>query len=101
MRQAASALALQRHAVSADLFVTAGHCAEPPAAHVEIWFDDGFPIPVGNPGNVLGYPFTGDVGGPPFRTRTTTRTRSSFAMSGSSCSTRRGSSAHATALCRA
>ena len=52
--------------VSAKLFVTAGHCTESPAAHVEIWFDDGFPIPIGNPGNVLGYPFEGDVGGEPF-----------------------------------
>ena len=25
--------------VSPKLFVTAGHCTEPPAAHVEIWFD--------------------------------------------------------------
>jgi Trypsin len=52
--------------VSARLFVTAGHCTESPAAHVEIWFDDGFPIPIGSPGNVLGYPFEGDVGGEPF-----------------------------------
>jgi Trypsin len=52
--------------VSARLFVTAGHCTESPAAHVEIWFDDGFPIPIGSPGNVLGYPFDGDVGGEPF-----------------------------------
>jgi hypothetical protein len=52
--------------VSPKLFVTAGHCTESPAAHVEIWFDDGFPIPIGNPGNVLGYPFEGDVGGTPF-----------------------------------
>ncbi|HEU0304044.1 MAG TPA: trypsin-like serine protease [Gaiellaceae bacterium] len=53
--------------VSAELFVTAGHCTEPPAAHIEIWFDDGSPIPIGNPGNdVPDYPFVGDVGGTPF-----------------------------------
>jgi Trypsin len=53
--------------VSAELFVTAGHCTESPAAHIEIWFDDGSPIPIGNPGNdVPDYPFVGDVGGTPF-----------------------------------
>jgi Trypsin len=53
--------------VSSELFVTAGHCTESPAAHIEIWFDDGSPIPIGNPGNdVPDYPFTGDVGGTPF-----------------------------------
>jgi Trypsin len=51
--------------LSSTVYLTAGHCTEPPAAHVEIWFDDGSPIPIGNPGNVLGYPFDGDVGGTP------------------------------------
>ena len=31
-------MALQRHADLADRFLTAGHCTEAPAAHVEIWF---------------------------------------------------------------
>jgi hypothetical protein len=53
--------------VSAELYVTAGHCTESPAAHIEIWFDDGSPIPIGNPGNDNpDYPFVGDVGGTPF-----------------------------------
>jgi Trypsin len=53
--------------VSPTVFVTAGHCTESPAAHVEIWFDDGYPIPIGNPGNdVPDYPFVGNVGGTPF-----------------------------------
>src|SRR5262245_46349961 len=30
--------------VSARVFLTAGHCTEPPAAHVEIWFAEG-PVP--------------------------------------------------------
>ena len=42
-------------------FLTAGHCTEAPAAHVEIWFasdvESGIPV--------NGYPFTGDVGGTP------------------------------------
>jgi hypothetical protein len=44
------------------LFLTAGHCTEAPAAHVEIWFDGD--VESGIPGN--GYPFTGDVGGTPY-----------------------------------
>ena len=48
--------------ISATIFLTAGHCTEPPAAHVEIWFDDG--RRVRDPGN--GYPFDGDVGGTPY-----------------------------------
>ncbi len=47
--------------LSSTLFLTAGHCTEPPAAHVEIWFDAD--VDAGRPGN--GYPFTGDVGGTP------------------------------------
>jgi hypothetical protein len=48
--------------LSPTLFLTAGHCTESPAAHVEIWFDAD--VESGRPGN--GYPFTGDVGGAPF-----------------------------------
>lgn len=48
--------------LSPTLFLTAGHCTEAPAAHVEIWFDDD--VESGIPGN--GYPNTGDVGGTPY-----------------------------------
>lgn len=48
--------------LSPTLFLTAGHCTEAPAAHVEIWFDAD--IESGIPAN--GYPFVGDVGGTPF-----------------------------------
>jgi V8-like Glu-specific endopeptidase len=48
--------------LSATLFLTAGHCTEAPAAHVEIWFDAD--VESGVPGN--GYPYKGDVGGKPF-----------------------------------
>lgn len=48
--------------LSPTLFLTAGHCTEAPAAHVEIWFDSD--VESGIPAN--GYPFTGDVGGTPF-----------------------------------
>jgi hypothetical protein len=48
--------------LSATLFLTAGHCTEAPAAHVEIWFDED--VESGIPAN--GYPFKGDVGGKPF-----------------------------------
>ena len=47
--------------VSPTLYLTAGHCTEAPAAHVEIWFDAD--VQSGIPGN--GYPFTGQVGGTP------------------------------------
>lgn len=47
--------------LSPTLFLTAGHCTEAPAAHVEIWFDSD--VESGIPAN--GYPFTGDVGGTP------------------------------------
>jgi hypothetical protein len=43
-------------------FLTAGHCTESPAAHVEIWFDAD--VESGIPAN--GYPFSGDVGGMPY-----------------------------------
>jgi hypothetical protein len=48
--------------ISAKVFLTAGHCTESPAAHIEIWFDAD--VQSGIPGN--GYPSTGDVGGTPF-----------------------------------
>jgi hypothetical protein len=48
--------------LSPTLFLTAGHCTQAPAAHVEIWFDAD--VESGIPAN--GYPFTGDVGGTPF-----------------------------------
>jgi hypothetical protein len=48
--------------VSPTLFVTAGHCTEPPAASVEIWFDAD--VESGIPDN--GYPFVGDVSGAPY-----------------------------------
>ena len=48
--------------LSPTLFLTAGHCTEAPAAHVEIWFDAD--VESGIPGN--GYPFKGDAGGKPF-----------------------------------
>ena len=44
--------------LSSTVFLTAGHCTETPAAHVEIWFDAD--VQHGVPVN--GYPFTGDVG---------------------------------------
>jgi V8-like Glu-specific endopeptidase len=48
--------------ISATVFLTAGHCTEAPAAHVEIWFDAD--VQAGIPGN--GYPLDGDVGGTPY-----------------------------------
>jgi hypothetical protein len=48
--------------LSPTLFVTAGHCTEAPAAHVEIWFDAN--VQAGQPAN--GYPYTGEVGGTPY-----------------------------------
>ncbi len=48
--------------LSSTLFLTAGHCTESPAAHVEIWFDAD--VESGVPAN--GYPFEGDVGGRPY-----------------------------------
>jgi hypothetical protein len=47
--------------LSPTLFLTAGHCTEAPAAHVEIWFDAD--VQSGTPAN--GYPYTGQVGGTP------------------------------------
>jgi hypothetical protein len=48
--------------LSARVFLTAGHCTEAPAAHVEIWF--AADVESGRPEN--GYPFDGDVGGTPY-----------------------------------
>ncbi len=48
--------------LSSRLFLTAGHCTEAPAAHVEIWF--AADVESGIPAN--GYPFKGDVGGTPY-----------------------------------
>lgn len=48
--------------LSPTLFLTAGHCTEPPAAHVEIWFEAD--LEAGIPGN--GYPYKGNVGGTPY-----------------------------------
>jgi V8-like Glu-specific endopeptidase len=46
--------------ISENVFLTAGHCTESPAAHVEIWFYN-------NEADIRanGYPFTGQVGGTP------------------------------------
>jgi secreted trypsin-like serine protease len=48
--------------ISPTVFLTAGHCTEAPAGHVEIWFDAD--VESGIPAN--GYPFNGDVGGTPY-----------------------------------
>jgi hypothetical protein len=48
--------------ISPTVFLTAGHCTQAPAAHVEIWFDAD--VENGIPGN--GYPYSGQVGGTPF-----------------------------------
>jgi trypsin len=48
--------------LSARVFLTAGHCTEAPAAHVEIWFQSD--VQSGIPAN--GYPNKGEVGGKPF-----------------------------------
>ncbi len=47
--------------ISSRLFLTAGHCTEAPAAHVEIWFQAD--VQSGVPQN--GYPYKGNVGGTP------------------------------------
>jgi secreted trypsin-like serine protease len=48
--------------VAPKVFLTAGHCTEAPAAHVEIWFDAD--VQSGIPGN--GYPNKGQAGGTPY-----------------------------------
>ncbi|GIU99024.1 MAG: hypothetical protein KatS3mg014_0640 [Actinomycetota bacterium] len=60
--------------ISEDLFLTAGHCTEAPADHVEIWFapgpievDPDYPAEDGNRcAGISGYPCVGDVGGTPY-----------------------------------
>jgi hypothetical protein len=64
--------------MSATVFLTAGHCTEEPAYHVEIWFDstlivtDENYVSVASGGegcadpDVEGYPCDGDVGGTPY-----------------------------------
>ncbi|HWR66799.1 MAG TPA: trypsin-like serine protease [Bellilinea sp.] len=47
--------------IAPKLFLTAGHCTEFPAAHVEIWFDADVTDAVAQ-----NYPFVGDVGGTPY-----------------------------------
>jgi hypothetical protein len=59
--------------LSSRIFLTAGHCVEAPAAHIEIWFSAGpEPLGAGYPAaganrcaGITGYPCTGDVGGTP------------------------------------
>lgn len=48
--------------LSSRVYLTAGHCTESPAAHVEIWFQSD--VESGIPAN--GYPFEGQVGGTPY-----------------------------------
>ncbi len=48
--------------LSETVFLTAGHCTEPPAVRATIWFDAD--VQSGIPGN--GYPFAGDVFGTTF-----------------------------------
>ena len=47
--------------LSPTLFLTAGHCTEPPAAHVEIWFDADV-----TDAALHNYPFEGDASGTPY-----------------------------------
>jgi V8-like Glu-specific endopeptidase len=47
--------------LSPTVYLTAGHCTESPAAHIEIWF--AADVQSGVPAN--GYPTKGDVGGTP------------------------------------
>lgn len=47
--------------IAEDVFLTAGHCTEAPAAHVEIWFYSTEAEVLAN-----GYPFVGQVGGTPY-----------------------------------
>ena len=48
--------------LSPTVYLTAGHCTEAPAAHVEIWFQSD--VEHGIPQN--GYPTKGQVGGTPY-----------------------------------
>jgi V8-like Glu-specific endopeptidase len=47
--------------IAPQLFLTAGHCTEAPAYHVEIWFDADL-----TDAALHEYPFEGDVGGTPY-----------------------------------
>jgi hypothetical protein len=59
--------------LSSRVLLTAGHCVEEPAAHVEVFFAAGpIPLGAGYPAagskpckGVTGYPCTGDIGGTP------------------------------------
>ncbi|HEU4899675.1 MAG TPA: trypsin-like serine protease [Actinomycetota bacterium] len=68
--------------LSSTVFLTAGHCTEPPAAHVEVWFDEGpiltdpdyaaavaanapEPVSCNDSPAFDGYPCEGDAGGTP------------------------------------
>lgn len=48
--------------LSPTVFLTAGHCTEAPAAHVEIWFD----ADMQTNSSTKGYPFTGQASGTPY-----------------------------------
>lgn len=48
--------------LSKKIFITAGHCTEAPAAHVEIWFASDVDADI--PDN--GYPYIGEVSGTPY-----------------------------------
>jgi len=48
--------------LSPTLFLTAGHCTQAPAAHVEIWFHADMQTNAA----AKGYPYTGQVGGTPY-----------------------------------
>jgi hypothetical protein len=48
--------------ISATIFLTAGHCLEDPAHHVEIWLDSDVESQI--PGN--GYPYMGETAGSPY-----------------------------------
>lgn len=50
--------------ISSTLFLTAGHCTEAPAAHMEIWFDSDLEPEIA--AGTSSYPFKGDVGGTPY-----------------------------------
>ena len=47
--------------MSPTIVLTAGHCTEEPAAHIEVWFDADV-----TDATAHDYPFTGDVGGTPY-----------------------------------
>ena len=68
--------------ISPTVFLTAGHCTEPPAAHIEVWFGEGpiltdpdyaaavaanpaEPVSCNDSAAFDGYPCVGDVGGTP------------------------------------